>query len=222
MKNKMFFYARRFVQNPLSAVDRLSQMEREAVIFEETFVEQAYFWLYKKIRPKTTVLDIGAYFGDTAVYFAMNPYVEKVYAFEPMPQSYKMAKEFIRKNPFKSKITLRNEAIAENGQKRFISTKRAPDGSYSFLEANDAEGKLIKSRPLGEVLSGLENVVIKCDIEGAEKTIFKRADLRQVYAIQLEYHNCKDDVLRVLSSKGFKTRCTFRPADHPLICAWKS
>jgi len=50
----------------------------------------------------------------------------------------------------------------------------------------------------------VKNVVIKCDIEGAEHNVFtKDADLENVYKIQLEYHGGTKDLPSVLRSKGF-------------------
>jgi len=50
-----------------------------------------------------------------------------------------------------------------------------------------------------------DNIIIKCDIEGAEHNIFtKDADLTGVYKIQLEYHGGARDLPKVFESKGFK------------------
>jgi len=52
-----------------------------------------------------------------------------------------------------------------------------------------------------------KNIIIKCDIEGAEHNVFtKDADLIGVYKIQLEYHGGARDLPEVFKSKGFKVR----------------
>jgi len=51
------------------------------------------------------------------------------------------------------------------------------------------------------------NIIIKCDIEGAEHRVFtKDADLTDVYKIQIEYHGSKRALPEVLKSKGFKVK----------------
>ena len=52
-----------------------------------------------------------------------------------------------------------------------------------------------------------DNIIIKCDIEGAEHNVFtKDADLTGVYKIQLEYHGGTRDLPKIFESKGFKVK----------------
>jgi len=53
-------------------------------------------------------VDVGAASGDTAIYFALNG-AKHVYAFEPYPYSYNIAKENIKLNHLEDKITMLNE-----------------------------------------------------------------------------------------------------------------
>jgi len=52
-----------------------------------------------------------------------------------------------------------------------------------------------------------KNIIIKCDIEGAEHRVFtKDADLTEVYKLQIEYHGTSRNLPRILKSKGFKVK----------------
>ncbi len=163
---------------------------------KEVFIEQAYSRLYLSIKPNTIVLDIGANIGDTAIYFAMNPNVKKVYAYEPVPTTYEAAKENVGKTPFSKKIILKNTGIVRNGRIAHMKSEffRDTNVGEELSEAESTNGKKIRLLSLNEVLKGKKKVVIKCDIEGGEAKIFKNADLSNVYAIELEYHLCKEIV----------------------------
>ncbi len=176
----------------------------------ETYIKGEYAQLYKAIKPNTTLIDIGANIGDTAIYFAMNPNVKRVLAFEPIPNNYKRAAENIRKSPFSDKITLFNIGIAEKTGS--IKISRETDGTPATrLSEIDGRGNTkIKLRNLNEVLKGKRKIAIKCDCEGSEADIFNNANLGEVYAIQLEYHYCYPKVRDALRKNGF-----IMPASQP-------
>jgi len=84
---------------------------REFNTFRETFRDQQYKWLYNRIKPNTTLLDIGAALGDTAIYFAMHPNVRKVISFECDIEQYRKAKENINRASFDKKIKLYHSTV---------------------------------------------------------------------------------------------------------------
>jgi FkbM family methyltransferase len=178
--------------------------------FEEIFVEQPYSWLAKKIRPNTTVIDIGANIGDTAIYFAMIPNVKKVFAYEPNPETFSWAKNLINKSPTRKKITLINKAISSNGGIIRVGKVYAGDKMFSYENATQMEdGIEMESITLKKALKGLRNVVIKSDAEGGEKEIFNKVNLSNVYALIVEYHNCKSEVIEALRKDFYlKTKPT--------------
>jgi FkbM family methyltransferase len=168
----------------------------------ETFISQDYKWLLDSARPNTTAIDIGAFIGDTAIYLAQSKNIKRVLAFEPNPKSFSVAKENIGYSPIGSKIRISNEAIGEEDATARVSGTGL---GYSKL-AGGSRGKSIRIRKLDEVLKGLRNVIIKCDVEGYEVDIFRHAELRNVYAIQMEYHDTKSEMLDILQSKHFEPK----------------
>jgi hypothetical protein len=83
--------------------------------------------------------------------------------------------------------------------------------SYRFSEAL----KNIRSSPFSRKVVLLntranldlvrsKKAAIKCDIEGAEQELFLNADLRTVYAVQVETHNTTRVVQKYLRTLGFR------------------
>ncbi len=172
------------------------------------FIEQQYLWMYKKLQPGTTIIDIGAYVGDTAIYFGASDNVHKIYAYEMMTTTYQEAKKNIALSPYGDKIVLFNSAISDKQGEISVSEKSQGTPWTSPLEIK--EGKGVSVIPLNEVLKGKKRVAIKADCEGAESYIFNNADLSEVYLLQIEYHgevpNCAEIVEKTLRSKGFSVR----------------
>ena len=171
--------------DPHEGTKRILHVKEYVASYKElqaTFYRQEYYKLYTAIKPNTTVLDIGAYVGDTAVYFAMHPDVKKVISYELSPRTFRELKWNISWSPLRKKIEVHNLAV------------RSKNG-------------LAKSITLTKILAKLKPpIAIKCDIEGGEKDIFAEPDLKGVYAIELEYHYCKAEVRRTLEAKGFRVQ----------------
>ncbi len=176
--------------------------------FEEIFARQGYLWLLKRLKPDTTLVDIGATVGDTALYFSMSPNVDKVVSFEPSPVLYSKALYYIALSPDKKKIEFNNMAVTSDGKPRLVSS--------GFAQTNFAEnkskgtGKMISATTLKSLINklqakGAKRIAIKCDCEGEEIHLFDNVDLKNVYAMQMECHNyCKELLSKKLKKAGFR------------------
>ncbi|HUY70239.1 MAG TPA: FkbM family methyltransferase [Candidatus Baltobacteraceae bacterium] len=177
------------------------------ILLRETFIAQPYYWLKTELRSGTTLIDIGANIGDTAIYFAMDDKVRRVVAYELMPHTFNEARQNVGISPYKGKISLINKAVSDApGSMKIDSEMLGSSASSVSQMARSATGVSVERVKLGDVLKGMRNVAIKCDCEGDERSIFNEADLSNVYAIQVEYHNCLPEVLKALRSKGFKAK----------------
>ncbi|MDE1865191.1 MAG: FkbM family methyltransferase [Candidatus Micrarchaeota archaeon] len=186
-----------------NSILRLRNRQERLDVLDEIFVRQIYGKLYLAIKPNSVVLDIGAGMGETAIYFAMNPNVRRVFSYEPIQRTYQEAKRVISASPFRSKITLVNTGVVGSGRVARVNQEYQGHLWTKLSEAEGTKGTRMRLLSLNEILKGKRDVAIKCDCEGYEAEIFKTADLSRVYAIQLEYHNCKETVKRDLISKGF-------------------
>lgn len=182
----------------------LQQIDRD----NEVFYRQEYHWLAQRLRKGTTVLDIGANIGNTAIYFAQFNEVRRVVAYEPAPYTYRLMLSKLSGCAVAGKIETRMEGIA--GRE---GSMRIPD---SYMDTRDCgledlqaeQGKAVRVVTLGQALKGLRNVAIKCDAEGAEETLFDGADLSEVYVVIVEWHGtkAKSGAAAALAKAGFRTR----------------
>lgn len=178
---------------------RLKLMRDEWYVYRDILIYQDYFWLWKRIKPNSTVIDLGGSFADTASYFAMNPNVKRVISFEANSARSKVARENLKNtNPEISRKIEFNER-----------------GIWSDDELN-------------RLIAGIKgNIGIKCDIDDPEHQIFtKRVNYNRVYAIMIEYDFGVQNLRNVLEGKGYsveieKSRITKRHGECGFIKAFK-
>jgi len=126
-----------------------------AQILAETFLEDTYGFFDMK---DNVVLDIGAYVGDTAVYFACRG-AKKIVAYEPNPTFAEMAKENAELNGFAGKIAVVNAGIG------------AEDG---FLQLdNECKVKQVSIKSALDMVGHVD--LLKMDCEGAEWEIMAKS-----------------------------------------------
>jgi FkbM family methyltransferase len=214
------YYLRALVKG--DALRKLYLTEVKAACYYNNLVKPEYSWLDEQLRPNTTLLDIGAYIGDTALYFARNPNVKRILSYEPIPTFFGEARKAIAQNPYRAKIHLFNSGVAAEATVRRISPGRM--GMPSFERLDDAGGVEVRSVTLPSILNGLKNVAMKMDIEGEEHKILTRGMvLDNIYAIQLEYHGGIGSLVEVLRAKKFRVTHSAEPTDRSrgIICALK-
>ncbi len=195
-RNKVRFY-----------FDSDMQMQNAVGLMVEQFFKGQYAWLNVKAR---TVLDIGANVGDTAIYFAQKG-ATHVYAYEPWPYSYMIAKKNVELNRLGSKITLVNEACG--GERGNIRTDPLFKNSGDVILKRGGKGTLIKIVKLEDIAKkyGLDNCMLKMDCEGYEYGIILNEDasvLRKFEQIVIEYHYGYKNLETKLKECGFKVRHT--------------
>ena len=178
------------MRNPRLALNTLINARQKIKFYshlKEIFFNQPYYWLWSQAKPHTTLIDIGAFIGDTATYFAMNSNIDKIIAYEPHPKTFKILSNNISAlpKPIASKIKLKDTPIFNEEVYVSNSTNTITGTNKVLVGGKDS----IKATTLGLELKNLKNVIIKSDCEGAEYQIFKNTkDLKNVYAVQLEYH----------------------------------
>ncbi len=178
----------------------------------EEFAEQQYRYLDVKNKD---VLDIGAYVGDSAIYFGLKG-AKKVYAFEPYNWPYLLAKKNIKENNLFDKISIFNSGIG--GHKGFIFIDRNFKSNMGSDLRNFNSGKRIRIYELNEIIKkfGLNNAVLKMDCEGCEYGIIlnaSREDLRKFDQVAIEYHYGYKNLIKKLKEAGFLTKTT-RPIHY--------
>ncbi len=166
-------------------------------------IEQRFAWLTKDLPKEAVAIDIGAYIGDTAIYFASFDKVKMVYAYEPYQSLYKRASKNIKTSKLSDKIKLFNMGVADKDGTYSISG--SGDIGSEFKDSN--KGIAVKSISLNTILKGKKYVIIKSNSEGSEHKIFtEKSNLSNVYRIHIAYHYGMQRLPEILKSKGFKVK----------------
>ena len=196
----------KFDKEILFYYDDLKQAGSTVGMIEENFVNEQYKNLDVKDKD---VVDIGANIGDTAIYFALKG-AKHVYAFEPYPYSYNLAKKNIELNKLENKITLLNEGCGKEGFVTIESKTKNYGGTD--LKSFDTGIKIkISSLDLIAEKFKLNNAILKIDCEGCEyKTVLtaNNKTLQKFNQIIIEYHYGYKNLKRKLEEAGFKVRYT--------------
>lgn len=150
------------------------------------------------VRSGDTVLDVGAFKGDTAVYFAdLAGASGKVCSFEPVRTNYQDLLHNIRQNGLEEIVVPVNKGCGQTSGRRKITT--APHGSpWAFFSVGQG-GEDIDVVTIDEYVAAerLERVdFIKLDVEGVEHDVIMGggqtiAGFRPKMAVSL-YHNLLD------------------------------
>ncbi|MDE1870090.1 MAG: FkbM family methyltransferase [Candidatus Micrarchaeota archaeon] len=151
------------------------------------------------------VVDIGAYVGDTAIFFLLNG-AKHVYGIEPYPYFYEVGRKNVAINGMGSKITMVNAGVASKGGKVMIDTQSREFSGKSFKRKGNE--KAIEMISLEGIVRkyGLRDAALKIDCEGHEYDIMikaKNAVLRRFSEIEIEYHYGYLNLEKKLIGAGF-------------------
>jgi FkbM family methyltransferase len=148
------------------------------------------------------VVDIGAYVGDGAVYYALEGGANKVYAVEPVKSLADVAKKNAKLNRLDKKIDVIRVAIA--GKKK---GKVTIEDGFGFSEKGVPSETLDSLAEKHKIAHG----ALKVDCEGCEYDIFKHVSsrtLKRFDVINVEYHHGYKDIVERLRTEGYEVRYT--------------
>jgi len=144
--------------------------------FVEVFIQKGYD---KYDFRNKTVLDIGGFIGDTAVFFALTG-AKKVVVYEPNPELYKIALKNIKLLHCKKKIEIYNLAVGDKNGK--ISLIIPTDyGSSTLYPSSLQKNKSFNTKKVNVNLISISNIfnkigvvdILKMDCEGSEYPILE-------------------------------------------------
>jgi len=181
--------------------DTNKQLNNTIILINANFINEQLKRL--DVRDKD-IVDVGANIGDTAIYFALKG-AKHVYAFEPYPYSYNIAKKNIKLNHLENKITLLNEGCGRSG---FVTIREDYENSNSADLKNFKKGKKIKIESLDEIVKrfNLKHSALKVDCEGCEYDLILNASDEALNAfdqIIIEYHYGYKNLIEKLKKSGF-------------------
>jgi FkbM family methyltransferase len=147
---------------------------------------------YKSLSVKDrVVVDVGAFVGDSAVYFALKG-ARKVIAIEPHPEAYREMLDNIRLNKLEDVIVPINAGLASGHGRIRIDRGDVERTAITYHRPGKCDGEIM-ALCLGELISKYSidsNAVLKMDCEGCEYDIVLNdyAHVKLFDEIILEYH----------------------------------
>jgi FkbM family methyltransferase len=183
---------------------------------KETFIDRFYERYGTPIGQGWTIVDIGGGIGDFTTYAALAHHTNRVYAFEPTPESYQLLQANLALNEVTNAQGYPLAIWSKKGVIQIDTNVGEPGQNISRADSGEAEtGKVVvECLSLDEAFSllGLNGCdLLKLDCEGAEyEILFNAPDnlLANISHIVMEYHNDVTpfnhvDLERFLCSKGF-------------------
>lgn len=178
-----------------------------------------------RLEPDWTVVDVGAGVGDFTVHAARLCPRGRVYAFEPLPESFARLEEHLRINGV-ANVSAFPEAIAGADGTLALYTVTGLSGQHRTAgEGADRSGAAIAVRATTlsaafERLAIARCDLLKIDCEGAEFEILlglPDSALARIARIALEYHDhvtlhSHEELARFLEARGFRVRVHPSPA----------
>ena len=156
----------------------------------------------------STVIDVGANIGDSALYFICSG-ADNVIALEPYPFSYKMAGYNLQSNNVNERVMLLNSGYGHNEVVNV--TKSQANGSKPLKNNGDStsESMEVPTYSLKELLSlsnGDGTLLLKMDCEGCEYNLMHEDSevLSRFSRIIIEYHYGPQHIPEKLEEAGFE------------------
>ena len=171
-----------------------------SVILKECFIDEYFADLDVA---GAVVVDVGACFGDTPVYFCAKG-AKRVIALEPYPATYARAKRNIFLNGFDDRVILLNEGAGSSG---WMKLSRSDMNLWANARPS-ADGEKVRFSSLKDIVTrfGIEKAVLKYHGEGSEYDFFEEAsqeDLAHFPQIAMKYHYGDKQIVKKLENSGF-------------------
>ena len=186
--------------------------EEFRIIKREVFTNHIYYIELEKEDP--AIIDLGAYIGDTVLYFKKLYPKSTITAVEPLPENIKLLKKNMEENQLEN-VRIVEAAVSNSQSEIDFYMDSNENGWYTLAGIKDGGwGKQQKSRKITVACVTLDDLIesevdlLKIDVEGAEEQVLSSSrKLRQVKNIILEYHpvngNSEEEVVKILKNSGF-------------------
>jgi FkbM family methyltransferase len=195
------------------------------ITLTEIFEEKCYNFFDLKNK---TVLDIGGFVGDSAIFFAWKG-AKKVVTYEANPQMCELAEQNIKLNNLTEKIKVRQKAVAKTCGFQFFNFRQDhPTMSSVSSTAKNANHCKVATVSLSSIINELGHVdVLKIDCEGSEHDLlhiaYDESALNNVDSIMMEVHGPLQPIVDILQKADFKILKNSKIGSNvSLLCAQRN
>jgi len=180
------------------------ESKEEFHILKEIFVNKDYNFL---LDQKCIVIDIGANVGFSSLFFSQLENVQKIYAFEPVKDTYDLALLNFKQNSINKVAEFNNFGLGNRERKENFLFNRQAKGnsglrgtlSPGYKNNKKAELRTVIIKKASEIIKLILSnnkeykVVLKMDCEGAEYEIMEDLQennlLEKIDIIMVEWHD---------------------------------
>lgn len=154
------------------------------------------------------VVDVGAFIGDSAIYFSSKG-AREVVAYEPNPELFEIAESNMKRNNMSDKIQLIQKAVSSNvGKCDFRLNQYNPGESSTHLDCGWTTTFQVDTVSLSSITQELGHVdLMKIDYEGAEYDILSSAyserALNHIDKLLVEIHGSPEVIIDILRKADF-------------------
>lgn len=185
-------------------------------IMAEVFIMNNYnVHLPKK---ESVFIDVGMNIGIVSLYFARYEWVNKVYGFEPFPDTYDQAVDNFKRNnaDICDKIYPQNVALSNRDETLDVPLGHEETGWRAITGSAASKDKCVRitcrraSAAIGEIVkeNPKKQIIMKVDTEGSEFPIFESLNqtdvLLKIDVVMIEYHRNPQLIAEILSAFHFK------------------
>lgn len=142
----------------------------DLAVLDEVFLKEEYSWELQS--PPKFIIDLGAHFGDTALYYHFTYPEATIFAIEPAPETYARLCKNVRAIP---SIVPVQVAVSDTNGFADLHVSASSIGASFSTRTDSAQVVSVPMCTLRSLLvqQGIERVdLIKFDIEGAEELLF--------------------------------------------------
>ena len=168
----------------------------------------------KYLPDNAVILDIGANIGSHTVYWAFERNAKKIYAFEPLPDTFNILKTNIELNSLQNRVEIYNIGLSNESCSCSIDKYNESNiGGTSFKKSD--RGNFI-FKPLDNFGFDEKINLIKIDVEGAEVNVLnggKKTIVKNKPVIVIETFTHKKEVDEFMASISYKQVDTIREGE---------
>ena len=183
-------------------------IQRRICLYQHFYEEEELNEIKHYIPENAVILDIGANIGNHSLYWASKCRVNKIYAFEPVPETFNILRKNVENN-FPEKIKILNIGLSDVSSHAAI--KNFGHGNIGATVIEKSENGLLQVDKLDNLSIEEEHIdFVKIDVEGHEiftlrggvETLKKH---KPVVFIEMWHDNFKQGH-KILTNLGYKLK----------------